>query len=94
MIHLKFRFTVYDFLSLVPRMRILDVKMVVVKRDKWISFNVKEAVEEWMQRRRRRHGLEVNVIDSQGFPIDAKAVFGNTDCLLPVGMYTSFVCLD
>ncbi|XP_076094882.1 uncharacterized protein LOC143065284 isoform X2 [Mytilus galloprovincialis] len=68
----------------VPRMRILDVKMVVVKRDKWISFNVKEAVEEWMQRRRRRHGLEVNVIDSQGFPIDAKAVFGNTDCLLPV----------
>ncbi|XP_052095686.1 uncharacterized protein LOC127731011 [Mytilus californianus] len=68
----------------VPRMRILDVKMVVVKRDSWINFNVAEAVQEWMQRRRRRHGLEVNVIDSQGFPIDAKAVFGNTDCLLPV----------
>ena len=66
-------------------MRILDVQMVVVRRDLWISFNVAEAVQEWSQRRRRRHGLEVNVIDSQGFPIDAKAVFGNVDCTLPVG---------
>lgn len=68
-------------------MKILDVKMVIVRRDTWVSFNVNEAVKDWMQRRRRRHGLEVNVIDSQGFPIDAKAVFGNVDCNLPVGKF-------
>ncbi|XP_033762419.1 uncharacterized protein LOC117343959 [Pecten maximus] len=44
-----------------PRMQTLDVDVLEWEEERWIHFNVTDAVNDWMRRHRRRYGLEIKV---------------------------------